>query len=95
MGIHFNSEEECLPCIEEWANNEWTLNFPLFYRFNIPTDLEMQNAFRQKMTVPQALLKSTAVPDLSCICFWERTQLLFYPAWNSLRKTIMRLSNEL
>lgn len=33
-------KEEYLPCIEEWANNEWTLNFHLCQN----TDLKMQIA---------------------------------------------------
>lgn len=37
----------------------------------------MQTALCQEVNVPQVLLKSIALLDLSCICFWERTQLLF------------------
>lgn len=44
----------------------------------------MQTALCQEVNVPQVLLKSIALLDLSCICFWERTQLLFYSAGNSL-----------
>lgn len=87
-------KEKYLPCIEEWADNEWTLNFHLYYKFNIPIDLKMQTALCQEMTVPQILLKSIAVPDPSWICFWESTQLLFYSAGNSLRKTRMWWSDE-
>lgn len=85
-------KEECLSSIEEWDNNEWTLNFYLCY--NIPTDFKMQTALCREVTVPQVLLKSLAVPHPSCICSWERTQLLFYFTGNSLCKTGMWWSDE-
>lgn len=75
-------KEEYLPYIEEWANNEWTLNLHLCHT----TNLKMQTALCQEVTVPQVLLKSLAVPDPSCIWSWERTQLLFHSAGNSLCK---------
>lgn len=71
-------EEKCLPCIEEQVNNEWTLNFPLLYRLNIPVDLKMQNALCWRMTVLQALRKSIAVPDISCICLREDSATLLF-----------------
>lgn len=77
-------KEEYLPCIEKWANNGWTLNFHLCY--NVPIDVKMKTALCWEVTVPQVLLKSIADPHPSCICSWERTQLLFYSAGNSLHK---------